>query len=263
MTNTYETLLVEQDGGVLEVTLNRPEKYNALTGQVAAEMITVCKQAETDASVRAILLTGAGKGFCAGQDLSDASARPEDFSISQNLEETYNKMARTMRNLPKPIVVAVNGACAGAGFGFALAGDIRFASDRAVFLTAFIGIGLGPDTGVSYWLPRLIGPAKAAEMLFTNQRVSGTEAAELGIANQVFPHDDLMTETRAFCQTLAASPTVGIGITKKALLASYDNTFSEQLSLEGQLQDIAGASEDYEEGVAAFREKRQPNFQGR
>ena len=263
MTNTYETLLVEQDGGVLEVTLNRPEKYNALTGQVAADMMAVCERAAADGSIRAILLTGAGKGFCAGQDLSDAKERPADFSISQNLEETYNAMALAMRNLPKPIVVAVNGACAGAGFGFALAGDIRYASDRALFLTAFIGIGLGPDTGVSYWLPRLIGPARAAEMLFTNKRVSGAEAAELGIVNKVVPHDELLNEARALCQQLAASPTVGIGIAKKALLAAYDNTFAEQLTLEGQLQDIAGDSEDYKEGVAAFREKRQPNFQGK
>ncbi len=263
MTQTYETLLVEQDGGVLEVTLNRPDKYNALTSQLAHEMIALCERAEKDDSIRAILITGAGKGFCAGQDLDDSISRPDGYSVSDHLNDTYNPMAMAMRNLPKPILIAVNGACAGAGFGLALAGDLRFASDKALFLTAFIGIGLAPDTGVSFWLPRLVGPARAAEMLYTNKRIPGAEAAEIGLVNKVVPHDELMTEARAMAQKLAANPTVGIGLTKKALLHSTTATLQEQLDYEGQLQNMAAKTADYKEGVAAFRDKRKPNFQGK
>lgn len=263
MTHTYETLLAEQDDGVLEVTLNRPERYNALTSTLAHELISVCDRAAADESIRAILLTGAGKGFCAGQDLNDSISRPDDYSVSDHLNDTYHPMAMAMRTLPKPILVAVNGACAGAGLGLALAGDIRYASDQSVFLTAFIGIGLAPDTGVSYWLPRLVGSAQAAEMLFTNKRVSGEEAATMGLVNKTLPHEALMAEARAMAQTLANSPTVGIGLIKKALLNSTTATLQEQLGYEAQLQDIAAETNDYQEGVAAFREKRQPNFQGK
>ncbi len=260
--SNYETLLVEQDGGILEVTLNRPDKYNALTFTVAKEIMGVCKQASKDSSIRAILLTGAGKGFCAGQDLGEVEERG-DVSLRYHLLKSYNPMAQAMRTLEKPIIAAINGACAGAGFGLALAADIRYASEKAKFLTAFIGIGLAPDTGVSYWLPRLIGPARAAEMLFTNDRIDGTEAAEIGLINKVLPHNDLMPNARALAQKLATGPTMGIGLTKRALNKSLGVTFAEQIDYEAYLQDAAGRSYDYAEGVAAFQEKRQPDFQGR
>lgn len=259
----YETILVEQEEGVATITLNRPDKYNALNRLVAKELIAVFKEAQRSAAIRCLLLTGAGKGFCAGQDLGDSEARSADFSFREHLEEGYNKMVSWMHSLEKPIVVAVNGACVGAGLGLALAGDIRYASDQAKFRSAFIGIGLAPDSGVSYWLPRLIGPARAAEMLFTNDLIDATTAAQWGLINKVLPHDQLLPAAKALALKLAAGPTRGIGLTKRALNHAWGASFSEQLAYEAQLQEIAGHTADYREGVAAFREKREVQFTGK
>ncbi len=259
----YETIVVEQEAGVTTITLNRPDKYNALNKLVAKELISVFKEAQRSEAIRCLLLTGAGKGFCAGQDLGDSEGRSNDFSFREHLQESYNKMVSWMRSLEKPIVVAINGACVGAGLGLALAGDIRYASDQAKFRSAFIGIGLAPDSGVSYWLPRLIGPARAAEMLFTNDLVDAVTAAQWGMINKVLPHDQLLPAAKALALKLAAGPTRGIGLSKRALNHAWDASFSEQLDYEAQLQEIAGHTADYREGVAAFREKREVRFTGR
>jgi len=259
----FENILFEQADGVATLTLNRPEKYNALTEQVSRELIAAFKTIERDDSVRCVVLTGAGKGFCAGQDLTEVRDRGENFSLRDHLNQNYNKMVLTMRALEKPIIVAVNGACAGAGFGLALAGDFRYAADSAKFLTSFIGIGLVPDTGVAYWLPRLIGPARAAEMVFTNERVDAETAAQIGIVNKVFAADDLMDETMKVAQHLAQSPTRAIGLSKRVLNKSMGVTLDEVLDYEAYTQDIAAKTDDYKEGTSAFREKRKPEFTGR
>ncbi|MEM8863700.1 MAG: enoyl-CoA hydratase-related protein, partial [Chloroflexota bacterium] len=259
----YENLIVDVDSGVVEITLNRPDKYNALTSQMAREIIKVIKTVKRDPELRAVLITGAGKGFSAGQDLSEVDDRGEDFSFREHLNTSYNPMAQSIRTLEKPVIAAVNGACAGAGLGLALACDIRYASEKAKFLTAFIGIGLAPDTGVSYWLPRLIGPARATEMLFTNERLDGAQAAELGLVNKVFPHETFLDEARSLAKKLAAAPTLGLGMTKRALNKSLGVTFDAQIDYETHLQEVVGHSEDYAEGVTAFKEKRKPEFKGR
>ena len=259
----FATILVEQADGVVTITLNRPEKYNALNHNVAKELMAVLKQAERDATMRCLVLTGAGKGFCAGQDLREAAKRDDSYSFRDGLNRGYNRLVIAMRALEKPIIVAVNGACAGAGLGLALAGDIRYAAEDAQFLTAFIGIGLAPDTGVSYWLPRLIGPARAAEMLFSNERIDGSTAAQIGMVNKAFPVDQLMDETMQLAYKLAASPPIGLALSKRALNRSLGISFAETLDYEAHLQEVAGHTADYKEGAAAFREKRSPHFQGK
>lgn len=258
----YETILTTQTDGVVEVTLNRPDKFNALNTLMASELVAVCEAAAADVEQRVILLTGAGRGFCAGQDLSEVADRGDDFSFIAHLEGSYNRLVRAMRGLEKPIICAVNGAAAGAGLGLALAADIRYASETAKFLPAFIAIGLAPDTGVSYWLPRLIGPARAAEMLYTNERVSAETAAKIGLINKAFPADSFLQEARVLAASLAAGPPLGFAATKRALNQSLVNNLSDQLNLEAELQNKVGHSADYKEGVRAFYEKRKPIFTG-
>jgi 2-(1,2-epoxy-1,2-dihydrophenyl)acetyl-CoA isomerase len=255
-------VLVSKDSGVLLLTLNRPEKLNAFTPEMHKLLRDALEQALDDAGVRAVLLTGAGRGFCAGQDLSQRNAEaPIDLSVS--LGSNYNPLVRRLRALPKPIVCAVNGVAAGAGANIALACDIVYAARSASFLQSFSKLGLVPDSGGTYFLPRLVGAARAMGLALLGERLSAEDAERWGLIWKAVDDDRLMDEAVALARRLAAGPTKGYGLVKKALQASAGNSLDAQLDLERDLQREAGFSEDYREGVKAFMEKRPPNYKGK
>lgn len=258
----YTTLLTDLSDGVFTLTLNRPEVLNAFNDQQAEETLDALKKAERDAAVRCLILTGAGKGFCAGQDLGALKGRSEAVSFREHLAHTYNPIVSKLRSMEKPIIGQINGAAAGAGFGLALACDLRYAAAGAKFRMAFSGIGLAPDSGTSFFLPRLIGYARAYEMAITNNPITSEQALEWGIVNAVVPADELPTATRALAVKLAGLPTKAFGLTKRAMNKAFQMTIDEALDYEAHLQDIAGHTADYTEGVAAFLEKRPPQFTG-
>jgi 2-(1,2-epoxy-1,2-dihydrophenyl)acetyl-CoA isomerase len=254
----YETILFEVKDGVATITLNRPEAANALDDQMAGEFLQALAQARTDASVRALVVTGAGKVFCAGQDLK---AVP-DRSIGEILATTWNPIVRGLRELEKPVVGALNGAAAGAGAGVALACDVRVASERASFVILFSRIGLIPDAGLTWALPRLVGMGRALELAWLTEPVDATRALELGLVNRVVAPDDLMDEAGALARRLAEGPTLAFGLTKRAMNRALNLAFPDALDYEGMLQEVAFDSADFGEGVAAFFEKRPARFTG-
>ena len=250
--------------GVATITLHRPEVLNSFTRPMSAELQTALRRAADDAAVRAVLLTGAGRAFCAGQDL--AEAMPENAPappIEEIVRTSYNPVVLAIRALPKPVVCAVNGVAAGAGANLALACDIVLASDTASFLQAFVKIGLVPDTGGTWTLPRLVGPARAAALAMLGEKLSAADAQAMGMIWRVVPADQLMTEARAVAERLATQPTRAIGLIKRMLDASATNGLEAQLELEAALQGEAGRSEDYREGVGAVLAKRPARFTGR
>lgn len=263
----YETILTEQDGAVLTITLNRPDKLNAATDELLKELIDAFKQAGRDESVRAIVLTGAGRGFCAGQDLASVQARVPDekgsLGYGEHLRHTYNELVERMRTIEKPIIAAVNGVAAGAGMSLVMACDLRLAAESASFLQAFVKIGLVPDTGSTWFLQRLIGQARALDMMLTGRRISAQQAEAWGLINRVVPDDRLMEETRTLAQEMAALPTKAIGYIKRAVNFAAASTLEAALDYEADLQELAGRTEDHKEGVAAFLAKRTPEYKGR
>lgn len=259
----FETILYETRDNYAEITLNRPDRLNSFTGQMLADLNAGYDQAEADGA-RAILLTGAGRAFSAGQDLNERE-RPTETSrpdLRVFLRERYNPMVRRMRAMRLPIVCAINGVAAGAGLGIALASDILVAGRSASFLQAFIRLGLVPDAGNTYFLPRLVGMAKARAMAMLGEPIPAEQAEAWGLIWKCVDDDVLMTETRALAARLAAAPTQGLALTKQAFDRSLHNDLAAQLDLERDLQYQAGHTDDYLEGVTAFLEKRKPIYKG-
>ena len=259
------SILVSLDAGVLAITLNRPDKLNSFNPEMHGLLKAALERARDEAAVRTVLLTGAGKGFCAGQDLSErnvaAGAAPIDLSVT--IGSYYNPLVRRMRELPKPIVCAVNGVAAGAGANIALACDLVVAARSASFLQAFSRIGLVPDSGGTWFLPRLAGSARAMGLALLADKLPAEDAERWGIIWKAVDDAKLMEEATAIARKLAEGPTKAYGLIKKALNASAGNTLDAQLDLERDLQREAGVSEDYREGVAAFMQKRKPTFKGK
>jgi 2-(1,2-epoxy-1,2-dihydrophenyl)acetyl-CoA isomerase len=255
-------LLDSLEAGVLTLTLNRPERMNALNIPLQEALGRAVQRATADDDCRVVMLTGAGKGFCAGADLSDrAMALGEGrLDLGELLEKRYNPLIRAMRSLPKPIVCAVNGAAAGAGANLALACDIVLAAKSAKFLQAFARIGLVPDVGGTWILPRLVGDARARALMMLADPVGAEEAAAWGMIYRAVDDDQLMGQAREIAGRLAAGPTRAYGLMKRAFAASFVNSLDAQLDLERDLQREAGGTDDFVEGVRAFLEKRQANF---
>ena len=259
------SILVSVEAGIETITLNRPEKLNALNPEMHQLLRAALERAAVEPEIRVMIITGAGRGFCTGQDLAErdvsAGAAPIDLSVS--LGSHYNPLVRRLRALPKPIICAVNGVAAGAGANIALACDLVIAARSASFIQAFSKIGLMPDAGGSYFLPRLIGTARAMGLALLAEKLDAEQAVQWGLIWKVVDDQQLINEANALALKLANGPTKGYGLLKKAMYASPGNSLDAQLDLERDLQREAGYSEDYREGVTAFKEKREPRFKGK
>lgn len=259
------SVLVSVEAGVQTLTLNRPEKLNAFIPEMHQELRRALEQAAAEREIRAVLLTGAGRGFCSGQDLSERNvapgAAPIDLSVS--LGSYYNPLVRRLRELPKPVVCAVNGVAAGAGVSLALACDLVYAAEEARFIQAFVRIGLVPDSGSTRTLVRALGRHRASQLMFSGEPLSAGEAQAAGLINAVLPAGELVAAVREAATRLASAPTRAIGLAKRSINAAEDASLDESLALEAQLQELAGRTDDHAEGVAAFAEKREPRFVGR
>lgn len=260
----YETILFEVANGAARLTFNRPDRLNSFTVQMHGEVAEALSQVEGNDSVRALLITGAGRGFCAGQDLADRAVMPgeEGVDLGESLENRYNPLIRRLVNLPKPVVCAVNGVAAGAGANIALAADIVFAARSAKFIQSFANLGLVPDSGGTWILPRLVGQARAMGLALTGQPITAELAETWGLIWRAVDDAKLMEEANALVEQFARGPTKGYATIKQAIRRSWAASLDEQLDHERDNQRELGFSADYSEGVAAFSEKRKPNFTG-
>jgi len=262
---TSEQLIVDRDGAVATVRMNNPSKLNALSEIMTRELVGAASELKDDAEVRAIVLTGEGRGFCSGADLrgmedryrSGGHAEPSDI-----LEEGYAKVVRLLAGSPKPVIAAVNGVATGAGLALALACDLRIASEAATFSMGFVKIGLVPDSGASYFLPRIVGAANALELSLTGERIDAERALRIGMVSRVVPADDLLAEAGALATAMAAMPTAAIGLTKQLLRDAASLSLEKAMALEAKIQDAASLTRDHQEGVLAFLDKRPPEFTG-
>ena len=257
---SYETILFEVADAVATITLDRPDSLNSLNMAMRRELLVAIKAAGRDEAVRAVVITGAGRGFCSGADLRGGSAEREFRRV---LTGEYNPLITAIRELPKPVIAAVNGVAAGAGVSMALACDLVYASVEARFICAFVRIGLVPDSGSTRTLVRALGRHRAAKLIFSGEPLGALEAQAAGLVSEVIPPTELAGAVHAVAATLAAGPTRAIGLAKRAINHAEDALLPESLALEAALQELAGRTEDHADGVAAFDEKREPRFVGR
>jgi 2-(1,2-epoxy-1,2-dihydrophenyl)acetyl-CoA isomerase len=262
-TMTESPILLQRDGAIARLTLNRPDRLNALTLAMLGELSAALSDLDGDETVRAVILTGTGRGFCAGQDLTDHEAVDDTRAIRAVVERHYNPVIRQIRALPQPVIAAVNGIAAGAGCSLALACDIAIAPESATFSIAFVNIGLIPDGGGSYFLPRLVGQARALGLSLLGEAIDAKTAAEWGLIWKAVPDAEFAGTVDALAKRLAEMPTAAIGLIKHAINVSGHHSLEQQLAVEAELQAQAAETEDYQEGRAAFLEKRKPRFIGR
>lgn len=258
----FSTLKLIKENGVATIILNRPEIYNALNDEITFELQDALKDVSKDESIRVVVLTGEGKAFCSGQDLKAALKAP-GRSYSESIHTRYNPIVRAIRNMPKPVLCRLNGIAAGAGCSLALACDMIIASEEAALSELFIAIGLVMDSGSSYFLPKLVGPQKAFELSTMGTQLSAREAFELGMVNKVVPASALDETMKVYTDYYIQAPTKTIGLMKKMINKSFNSSLEEMLEYEAYCQEIAGRTEDHNEGVQAFMEKRKPQFKGR
>jgi 2-(1,2-epoxy-1,2-dihydrophenyl)acetyl-CoA isomerase len=258
--STESTLLYQRNNEIATITLNRPERRNALTSVMLDELHHTLEEARDDERVRALVITGAGKGFCAGQELAELDAR---MDIQRHLTEHYQPVILHLSQLPKPVIAAVNGVAAGAGAALALACDLRVMAEDASLFSAFINIGLVPDAGITYFLARQVGYSRALEIAISGERLGAERALLLGLTNRVVPATELLASAQAWATQLAQRPTLAIGLTKQLLHAALVHDLPTMLAQEAIQQAAAAATVDHQEGIAAFREKRTPHFTGK
>ena len=266
MATEENILLFEKKDGYAIITMNRPDKLNALNDEITFKLQDALKEAEKDPEVRAVILTGAGRGFCPGQDLANrnfSDNSKERPSLGDSIRRRYNPIILKLRRMEKPIIAAVNGVAAGAGASLAFACDIRIASENATFVQSFTRVGLVPDSGATFVLPRLVGLTKAFELMITADKIDAKTALELGLVNRVVPQEQVMPEAIEWATRLAKGPTKAFGLTKRAVNKAIFPDLEELLENEAYLQEIAGRSDDFQEGVKAFIEKRQPAYSGK